>query len=388
MTQQQETHLPLFILGLTCFASNISVRAVDPMLPLIADRFAVTLHDAAWLVTAYGIPYALSQPVLGPLADAFGKPVVIKACLAALALSFAACAVAPDFGSLMIARGVSGAVAGGIVPAAFALVGDRVPFASRQVAISRLVIAVITGQMGGAALSGALAEFAGWPGVFIIATLLAAGIAAAAILRLPSASEPRRRFSVAAASADYVFLLTDRRALIVLGTTMFEGLFMFGVFPFVAPTLLSRGDGGTLTAGLCIAGYALGGLIYGLTARHVIGRLGPWRMMATGGIVVAVCYGIAAAPVGWVVLAGLFAVSGFGFYLLHNTLQVHSTELAPNARGASVALFACVYFIGQGLGPILSGQVSAAFGYGAMFATSAVLTATLGLLSSRLMRRN
>jgi predicted MFS family arabinose efflux permease len=386
--EEPAPHLPLFLLGLACFAANISVRAVDPMLPVIAGQFSVTLHQAAWLATVYGIPYALTQPILGPIADAFGKSIVIKICLALLALGFAACALAPGFTSLLIARGLSGAVAGGIVPVVFALVGDRVPYAQRQIAISRLVIAVITGQMGGALLSGALASYAGWRSVFAMTTLFAAAIAAAAFWRLHGRDEQRRTFSVAAAVEDYAFLLSNRRALIVCGTVLFEGLFMFGLFPFVAPTLLARGQGGTLTAGLCIASYALGGLIYGLSARHVIARLGPWRMMAGGGIVVGICYGIIAFPVPWLAMAGLFALSGFGFYLLHNTMQTLSTELAPHARGASVALLAAAYFIGQGLGPILSGGISAVAGYGAMFAASAALTALLGITSSRLLRRH
>jgi predicted MFS family arabinose efflux permease len=381
-------HLPLFVLGLACFAANISVRAVDPMLPVIAGQFSVTLHDAAWLATVYGIPYALTQPILGPVADSFGKSAVIKICLVLLALGFAACALSPSFTTLMIARGISGAVAGGIVPVVFALVGDRVPYQHRQIAISRLVIAVITGQMGGALLSGVLASYLGWRSVFAMTTLFAGGIGVAAFARLHGRGELRRTFSVARAVEDYSFLLGSRHALIVCGTVLCEGLFMFGVFPFVAPTLLARGQGGTLTAGFCIASYALGGLIYGLSARHVIARLGPWRMMAAGGLVVGVCYGIVALPVPWLLMAALFAVSGFGFYLLHNTMQTLSTELAPHARGASVALLAAAYFIGQGLGPILSGQISAFAGYGAMFATSAVLTAALGITASRLLRKH
>ena len=52
-----------------------------------------------------------------------------------------------------------------------------------------------------------------------------------------------------------------------------------------------------------------------------------------------------------------FAISGFGYYLLHNTMQVQGTELAPQARGAAVALLASGFFIGQGLGPIFTGYL-------------------------------
>ncbi len=379
---------PLFLIGLACFASNVSARAADPMLPLIADQFAVTLQQAAWLTTAYGISFALSQPFLGPMADAFGKSLIIKVCLALLAASFMICAVAPGFTSLLVARGVSGVVAGGIFPIAMALVGDRVVYGKRQVALSRLLIAAITGQMIGAALSGAIASYAGWRSVFALTALFSGGIAAASFLRLHGEGEPRRCFSLAAIAADYGFLMTSRRAIVVYGTVVCEGMFMFGVFPFVAPTLLSRGQGGALTAGLCIGAYALGAVIYGLSAKLAVARLGPWRMMAAGGVLIGVCYGVIAAPVPWPAMAALFAFSGFGFYLLHNTMQTESTELAPQARGAAVALLAASLYIGQGLGPILSGYISAAGGYAAMFAVSAALMAALGVISSNLLRRS
>jgi MFS family permease len=110
-------------------------------------------------------------------------------------------------------------------------------------------------------------------------------------------------------------------------------------------------------------------------------------MMAAGGVLVGLCYGIVAFPVSWPVMAALFALSGFGFYLLHNTMQTISTELAPRARGASVALFAAFFFVGQGAGPVLAGQLSSAGGYAAMFAVSAALMAALGIVSSNLLRR-
>ena len=106
------TPFPLLLVSIACFASNVSARATDPMLPLIADKLSVTLQEAAWLSAAYGIPYAVSQPILGPVADALGKSRVIKICLALLAGSFALCALTPNFLGLLAARGVSSILAG------------------------------------------------------------------------------------------------------------------------------------------------------------------------------------------------------------------------------------------------------------------------------------
>ncbi len=63
-------------LNIVCFlifASALSVRAIDPVVPQIAADFAIPETTAALLAAAFAA-YGLAQPVLGPMADAFGKP--------------------------------------------------------------------------------------------------------------------------------------------------------------------------------------------------------------------------------------------------------------------------------------------------------------------------
>jgi len=43
-------------------------------------------------------------------------------------------------------------------------------------------------------------------------------------------------------------------------------------------------------------------------------------------------------------------------------MQTEATELAPSARGSAVALFACGFFVGQGLGPLVFGGLLHALG--------------------------
>ena len=52
----------------------------------------------------------------------------------------------------------------------------------------------------------------------------------------------------------------------------------------------------------------------------------------------------AAAATPWLIVAGA------GFSAFHNTLQVNATQMAPEARGAAVSLFAFFLFMGQSLG--------------------------------------
>jgi predicted MFS family arabinose efflux permease len=53
-------------------------------------------------------------------------------------------------------------------------------------------------------------------------------------------------------------------------------------------------------------------------------------------------------------MAGLF-LGGVGFYGFHNTLQTNATQMAPEARGSAVSLFAFGLFGGSSLG-VLAGS--------------------------------
>ena len=54
-------------------------------------------------------------------------------------------------------------------------------------------------------------------------------------------------------------------------------------------------------------------------------------------------------------MLGCFA-TGFGFYMMHNTLQTQATQMAPHARGTAVTLFACMLFFGQSAGVLVMAQ--------------------------------
>ncbi len=377
----------ILLLGLAGFASAFSLRSTDPMLALMADDLAVSIPQAALLASGFSIPYAVMQLVWGPVGDAVGKTRLIRLALAVLTLGLVLSALAPGYGSVMAARILAGAFAGGIIPASMALIGDRVPYAGRQLAISRFLVAVISGHMLGSAAAGVLAELFGWRAVFAISAGVTALVLLAAVLGFRREAEARVPLSLADARRRYATVLANPVSAMVFLVVAVEGLLVLGVFPFVAPLLLSRALGGAAEAGLALVAFAAGGLVYTTQVRRLLRWFDQWRMMSLGGLVIAATYlAIAAAPA-WQLVALAFLVAGFGYYMLHNTLQTQATELAPGARGSAVALFAASLFLGQGLGPALYGPVAPAVGYPAIFAATGLLTAGLGFVAVRLIRR-
>jgi predicted MFS family arabinose efflux permease len=108
---------------------------------------------------------------------------------------------------------------------------------------------------------------------------------------------------------------------------------------------------------MVLGAFGIGGLLYALSVRLLLRRLGVRRLCLVGSAVAAAGYAALAFAPSWPLAALAMLFAGFSFYMLHNSLQTEATELAPSARGSAVALFACGFFLGQGLGPLIFGAL-------------------------------
>lgn len=81
----------------------------------------------------------------------------------------------------------------------------------------------------------------------------------------------------------------------------------------------------------------------------------------------------------WRMIAPLTLGLGVAFYLVHNPVQTRATEIAPDARRASLALYACAWGGGQALGAAAMGAAVAFFGYTPMIVAFGAGYAVLGV---------
>ena len=374
------------VLGLCGFASTFTMRLVDPLVPTLAHEFGQSVNQIAFLVTAFSGCYALGQPFLGPIADSVGKLRSIATCLAALCLLSALAAFATSFWVLLALRAAGGVMAGGVIPAAMAAIGDRAPMAERQIMLGRFLVIMIVGQMAGATFSGLLADHIGWRAVLGAASVLAGGAALLVRLALkPRPDAARARLSLAGAIASYRAVFANPRSKLLYLLVMLEGALVFGVPPFVAAILQERSGVGASEAGLAIGAMGLGGLLYGTLTRVLVERIGPRQMMRLGGLAMALGYFAFALPGPWWAAIGIFLMTGFGFFLLHGTFQAQATELAPTARGSAMALFACFFFMGHATGPLMTGTLLQLAGTQLALIVLGVGIGVLGLVTPRLL---
>ncbi len=380
-------NLLVAVLGLSCFASTISMRLVDPIVPLMAAGFDIGLTQIAMLVPVFTLSYAFGQPFIGPVADSFGKVRIIAIALAVLAFFQFLASLAPDFQSLALLRGLAGIAAGGIIPVAMAAVADRVTMASRQVALSRLLALMVTGQVCGSLMSGLIGDYAGWRMAFVAASVIA-GVTSLMVFMLlkPRPKAVRSALDPASVLGRYREVLANPLAWRLCLLVMIESLAIFAIFPFAAELLQNRGAVGSAEAGMALAVFGVGGLAYTLIARPLVERLGPWHMAVTGGVIVAVVLITLALPLPRWTAPVLFGFYGFGFYLIHSTYQTQATELSATARSSAMAIFACSLFVGTALGPVSLAALRQVMALESTLLVYAGVLLVLGLVSGPMLR--
>ena len=368
----------MFLLSLAAFASAASLRATDPLLPLIADEYAVTAGAASAAVTAFALSYGLLQVVCGPLGDRYGRYRTIAAAALVSAFGSAACALAPSLGALVAARFVSGATIGAFIPLALAWIGDTVSYEKRQPLLARFLVGQMAGVAFGTAAAGWLGEHFGWRTIFFAMAALLFIVALLLVLEVKrnplAARRGAGRGAIRQSLARMPRLLVHPRLRVLIATGYVEGLFIFGALAFVAIYLQRRFLLGPGLAGTLVTAYAAGGMLYALAARRAVRRLGERGLATLGGAALFIGYlGLALSPFLTLTTLSIGAV-GAGFYMLHTTVQTHVTQVAPEDRGSAVALFATFLFLGQASGVWLASHVVDGAGMTPVF-----LAAALGL---------
>ncbi len=380
--------LAIVCLSLAAGVSAMAMRINDALLPQLAQIFGVPLATTAQVVSLYALSYGATQVLWGPVGDRFGKYRVVAWAVLACALASLACAFAGDFEQLRAARVLAGMLAAAIIPLSIAWIGDVVPYERRQPVLARFLIGQISGLTAGVWLGGVAADHLGWRIPYVVLAGLY-GIVGVQLFvglrRLPLNSSGRSGSAVATSLArtlgEFREVLGGRWAQILLLIVFLEGTFLFGPLAFMAAHLHQRLGVSLTVAGSLLMVFGAGGLVYALGARRLVAELGEVGLARSGAIFLCLGLGAIAVAPSWIfgVIGSLLA--GLGFYMLHNTLQVNATQMAPRARGAAVSIFAASFFLGQSVGVTMIGWLSARVGSGVAIglAGGALLVIGLGL---------
>ena len=387
---QEKPSALIILLACAAFFSGAALRICDSLLPRLARDFDRTPGAAGMVIISFSISYGLMQLLFGPLGDRYGKARLVCLALFGCTAGALACALAPSFDALVLARVGWGMAAAGVIPLAMAWIGDTVPYERRQATLAQLLAGTLSGMMAGQLAGGLFGDSTlGWRGAFFA---LSAGYVTVAVLLLmllrsmpmPISAHPARlQFAAQLRS-----VLRVPWARIVLAAVLAEGVFLLGPMAYL-PAYLHQRHGLTLTvASALIALYAVGGLVYALTARQMVRGLGERRMVWIGGLMMGAGYLAWWLSPLWGLAGPIALLVGFGTYLFHNTLQTHATQMVPEVRGTAVALFAFCLFVGQAIGVTLAGYAFDHLGHAPLLLAPALALPLAGWGFARALRRH
>jgi predicted MFS family arabinose efflux permease len=378
-------------MALAAFASGFSLRISDPLLPQVAIEFGASVGAASTIVTAYAVPYGFTQAFAGLFGDRFGKCQAVAATCAISCVLVLSCAFAQSLPQLTLARFICAPAAATIIPLGMAYVGDVVPYARRQPVLARFLAGQMTGMIAGQIAGGVIGDHFGWRTVFFV--LAAIFAVAAAALTTQFAHNPwtrpmrRPQESRAGLIADYRKLAENPWARFLCLIVFFEGAIFFGAFTYVAADLHARFGLSFSAIGIVVASFGVGSVLFAFAVHLLIGRLGERGLVLGGGLVVAAGYLTLAATPTWQNAPFAVAALGFGYYMLHNTLQTNATQMLPEARGTAVAGFSSALFVGQSVGVAMAAPIVDRAGAVTLFAIAAVLWILLALTIARKLSR-
>jgi predicted MFS family arabinose efflux permease len=335
----------------------------------MARTFGVGVGSAGLVVTATQIGYAAGLVFVVPLGDLVNRRRLVLGTLAASAASLVAVAASPNLALLGVGLGVVGltsVVAQVLIPLAATLALD----AERGRVIGRVMTGVLIGILLARTASGLIAQFLGWPSVYLVASGAVALMILLLVREMPDL-HPAATLSYGQALKSVMRLLTDEP---VLRYRCLLGALAFASFNLCWTTLAALLSHPPYGYSLLVIGlFGLLGAAGALGAQPVgrladMGRQALTTRVTTALVLVAWLALLLGSHYLPVVVAGVLLLD-LGVQGTHISNQSQVYRLCPEARSRITTAYMTSFFIGGALG---SAAGSAAIGTGGFVAVCGV----------------
>ncbi|MEU2349710.1 MFS transporter [Modestobacter sp. NPDC049651] len=372
-------------LALGGFAVGTTEFVTMGLLPDIADGVGVDIPAGGHVISAYALGVVVGAPVIAAAGARVPRRTLALVLMSLFLLGNALTAVAPGYGTLLLARVVAGLPHGAYFGAASLIATSLVRPEARGRAVSSVMLGLAVANVAGVPAATWLGQHLGWRAAYWAVVLIAAATVCAVVLfvpRTPGRVEASVRTELGALRRPQVLLT------LLMGTVGFGG--MFAMYSYVAPIVTDVTGESDAFVPLALLAFGLGGL----AGTALGGRLADRALMpslfganAAMAVVLAVLPAAAHHPATLLLAVALTACSGSALVVC---LQLRLMSVAGDAQMLGAALNHSSLNLANALGAWLGGLVIAAgWGYTAPSTVGAGLS-VLGLLvlsASALLRR-
>lgn len=379
--------LPLLALFIAAFAFGTTEFVIAGVLPQVAGGLGVSVPTAGYLVSGYAIGIAVGGPLLTLAAQRLSRKVLLIGLAAAFTVGQAACALAPDFASMLLLRVAVAVAHGAYFGVAMVVAVGLVRKDQRGLAVALILSGLTVSNVIGVPAGTAIGNLWGWRATFWVMCALgvAATLAMAALLPRAAGSSGRP-----AAFMREVRVLGRQQVWTSLIIMLMLMIGQFGLFTYIAPmlqevtgldarwvpwVLLLNGVGSTL-------GVFLGG------------RLADWKLMpslitmlALQAVVLGVIYVVSPYPLP--MIAAIVVWGGLNF-AIGTPIQTRILGWTADAPSLASSLIPSGFNVGIALAASLGAAIlNGGYGYrslplaGTLAMTVAVAVAVASYIRER-----
>lgn len=338
----------VYLLGI--FMGAIDTGIVTPARTIIQNDLGVDEATGIWMITIYTLAYAAAIPVMGKLADRYGRKPIYLLSITLFGIGSLLCGLSQSVGSyemLIIARAIQAIGGGGIIPIATAEFGTSVPPEKRGMALGLVGGVYGVANIFGSSAGSLILDIFGsnnWQYIFYINVPISIAIIVAGLIFLPNHKVEQ------VAKIDLLG--------ITLLLSFLSGVILMGVIfvPQFAENALHipTGDGGYFVIIL--------GLFSGIGAPlsgRLTDRFGPKPVLGFGVVVSAIAAAVGAfwaipSP-SWLSVCTTLALMGLGLgFTIGSPLNYMMLEQTPaEESNSALATLSLVRSIGTTLAPAI-----------------------------------
>ena len=352
---------PLIALFIAAFAFGTTEFVIAGVLPQVAEGLAVSIPTSGYLVSAYAIGIAIGGPLLTLATARLSRRTLLIGLTIVFTIGQAACAVAPDFASMLALRIAVAVAHGAYFGVAMVVAVGLVRDDQRGMAVALILAGLTVSGIVGVPVGTAIGNVFGWRATFWAMCILGVAAVAAMAALLPNNTGTS---AVPAGFGSEVRVLGRQQVWTCLIVMLMLMLCQFVPYTYIAP-LLQEVTG--LDAGLVPWVLLLNGL--GATVGVFIGgKLAGWALMPSliallglQSIVMIVIYAVSPYP--WPMVAALTVWGGINF-AIGTPIQTRILTWTADAPNLASSLIPSGFNVGIAIAASVGAMMlSAGFGY-------------------------
>jgi MFS family permease len=373
----------LTIIFLITLMAVMGVASITPAFPSIIRHFNISPPQVTKLIIVFTFPGIFLAPVVGILADHWGRKTILLPSLLLFGLAGTGCFFTKDWEILLILRFFQGIGAASLGSLNVTLIGDLFSGEKRTEVMGFNASILSVGTAAYPFIGGALA-MAGWQYPFLLPFLaIPTALLAIFYLKNPEPGEPQKL-------KDYL-----RRTWKNINKKTVWGLFIINVLLFVVlygaylsyfPQLMEERFGATaLQIGLFMSGFSLVTAITSSQLKRINSRVTPKAQLNISFMLYLVSMLILSVASEWWHLIIPLITFGLAHGMLIPGIQTLLVGFAPlSERAGFMSINSMVLRLGQTFGPLFIGLFYTLGGTGVAFTGGAIVSLVM-LVVSRFM---